>query len=195
MAGIGTGRTRRANIQSTLTPRDCSILPPMSAAVDSQVVDSKEFIPILDYQFTGNDYTLERKRAFIELYREHGSIYHAARLTPVSRKTVYNWMDADPQFAEAVADSKEDSLDDLETSVYKRAFNDPILAMFYLKAHRHKFRDKTTVDITLVQAEIAEHVQSLGLKSLPAATTEFIPAVQSIEREPFSVPSSDSQKE
>jgi hypothetical protein len=144
----------------------------MTTAHDPQVVDPQEFIDILDYQFLGDSYTLERKRTFITLYREHGSIFHAAKLTPVSRKTVYNWMEADEQFAEAVADSKEDSLDDLETSVYKRAFNDSLLAMFYLKAHRHKFRDKVTIDIDSVNDEINERMQQLGLKQLPSQGLE-----------------------
>jgi|SRR5688572_12186868 len=172
----------------------------MSAAIDSQTTDTIRLAGVDGYHFEGNDYTVERKCTFIGLYREHGSIYHAARLTPVSRKTIYNWIEVDEQFAEAVADSKEDSLDDLETSVYKRAFNDSLLAMFYLKAHRHKFRDKTTIDITVVQGEIEQRMEQLGLKQLPAASAEFIPAeyqVQSIESEPLQnrPPSADLQKE
>src|SRR5688572_3546459 len=172
----------------------------MSAAIDSQSSDLIRLAGVDGYHFEGNDYTVERKCTFIGLYREHGSIYHAARLTPVSRKTVYNWIEADEQFAEAVADSKEDSLDDLETSVYKRAFNDSLLAMFYLKAHRHKFRDKTTVDINVVQGEIEQRMEQLGLKQLPGASTEFIPTscqtvettVESRQNRP---PSTDLQKE
>jgi hypothetical protein len=153
----------------------------MSTAYDSQTTDTIRLVGVDDYFFEGNEYTVERKCAFITLYREHGSIYHAAKLTPVSRKTVYNWIEADEQFAEAVADSKEDSLDDLETSVYKRAFNDSLLAMFYLKAHRHKFRDKTTIDITVVQGEIEQRMERLGLRQLPATTTEFIPVETTTE--------------
>jgi hypothetical protein len=145
----------------------------MSAALDPQTTDTIRLAGVDGYHFEGNDYTVERKCAFIGLYREHGSIYHAARLTPVSRKTIYNWMAVDEEFAEAVADSREDSLDDLETSVYKRAFNDSLLAMFYLKAHRHKFRDKTVIDINVVQNEISERMQGLGLKQLPPMAPEF----------------------
>ena len=78
------------------------------AAPELEVLPAQQLTSLEDYQFTGDSYTLERKRAFILNYREQGSIYHAARLTPVSRKTVYNWIELDPQFAEAVADSKED---------------------------------------------------------------------------------------
>lgn len=153
----------------------------MSAVHDSQTTDTIRLAGVDGYSFEGNDYTVQRKCAFITLYREHGSIYHAAKLTPVSRKTVYNWIEADEQFAEAVGDSREDSLDDLETSVYKRAFNDSLLAMFYLKAHRHKFRDKTTIDVTVVQGEIEQRMERLGLRQLPATATEFIPGESTTE--------------
>lgn len=142
----------------------------MSAQVE-QPVQSQQFTDVSEYRFKGDNYTVERKRVFITMYREHGSIYHAAYYTPVSRKTVYNWLESDAQFAEAVADSKEDSLDDLESSVYKRAFKDSILAMFYLKAHRPKFRDKVSVDVAAIQEEITERIQSLGLRELPAIVT------------------------
>jgi hypothetical protein len=146
----------------------------MSTTLDPQATEPIRLIGVDGYEFLGDSYTVERKCTFIGLYREQGSIYHAARLTPVSRKTIYNWIAVDEQFAEAVADSKEDSLDDLETSVYKRAFNDSLLAMFYLKAHRHKFRDKTTIDITVVQAEIEERMAKIGIRQLPPAAQEYI---------------------
>lgn len=142
----------------------------MSAQVE-QPVQSQQFTDVSEYQFTGNNVTVERKLRFITLYREHGSVYHAAFHTPVARKTVYAWLQVDEQFAQAFADSKEDSLDDLESSVYKRAFKDSILAMFYLKAHRPKFRDKVSVDVAAIQEEITERIQSLGLRELPALVT------------------------
>jgi hypothetical protein len=146
----------------------------MSTAPNPQTTDNIRLAGVDGYVFNGDSYTVERKCTFINLYREHGSIYHAAHLTPVSRKTIYNWMEADEQFAEAVADSKENSLDELETSVYKRAFNDSILAMFYLKAHRPKFRDKVQIDVEVVKNEIQERIQQLGLQRLPVTTTEFL---------------------
>jgi hypothetical protein len=145
----------------------------MSAAIHPQPIDPVELIGTDDYQFTGDSYTVQRKCAFINLYREHGSIYHAAKLTPVSRKTVYNWMDVDEQFAEAVADSKEDSVDDLETSVYRRAFSDSLLAMFYLKAHRHKFRDKVTIDVQAVDEEIRQRLSSLQSTQIPSPSADL----------------------
>jgi len=170
----------------------------MSTALDSQTTDSIELVGTDGYVFSGDSYTVERKCTFISLYREHGSIYHAAQLTPVSRKTVYNWMDADEEFAQAVVDSKENSLDELETSVFKRAFTDNLLAMFYLKAHRPKFRDKVQIDVEVVKNEIQERIQQLGLRQLPMTTTEFIDVetnqLQSVESDAISSSVPESAK-
>jgi hypothetical protein len=46
--------------------------------------------------------------------------------------------------------------------------------MFWLKAHRHKFRDKTVIDINVVQNEINERMQALNLKQLPPMTPQFV---------------------
>jgi len=171
----------------------------MSTAPDPQSTHSIELAGMDGYVFNGDNDTVTRKCEFITLYREHGSIYHAAKLTPVSRKTVYRWMEQDAQFAEAVADSKEDSVDDLETSVYKRAFTDNLLAMFYLKAHRPKFRDKVTIDVEVVKNEIQERIQQLGLRQLPMTTSEFIDVsasrVQGTGSKQFSPQSENLQKE
>ena len=126
-----------------------------------QVIDNEEFIGILDYDFGGNDYTVSRKRSFITAYHEHGSIYHAALATPVSRKTVYLWMERDTAFAQAVKDSHEDCADDIETSVFKRAKTDSLLAMFYLKAKRPQFRDKLAIDIPTIQNQVKEFMTQL----------------------------------
>ena len=136
----------------------------MSAQVDThipQVVEQEEFIPILDYQFTGDNYTVERKRAFIQAYHRKSTVTHAAYSTGVSRKTVYNWIDSDADFAEALEDAKVDTKEVLESSVYERAFKDSILAMFWLKAHDSKYRDRLTVDVEQVDAEIRSRLKTV----------------------------------
>ena len=137
----------------------------MSTAQDPQIVDPVEFIDILDYAFSGDNATVERKRAFIVAYREEGSIYHAALACCINRKTAYRWMESDPEFAEALEESKEDCYDKAESSVFRKALDgDSLLLMFYLKAHRHKFRDKVTIDVEVVKSEIEQRIQQLGLK-------------------------------
>lgn len=140
------------------------------AAKEPQVIDAQEFIDILDYQFQGDSDTVQRKRLVVENFREEGSIYHAALSSRVGRKTVYRWIENDPQFAQAIEDSKEDCYDKVETSVYRKALNgDSLLMMFYLKAHRHKFRDKVTIDVESVRQEIQERMAQLGLEQAPIA--------------------------
>jgi len=178
------------------------------SAQNPQVVDSSEFIPLLDYSFSGDNATVERKRTFILAYRDEGSIYHAAQVTRINRKTAYRWIESDPQFAEALEDSKEDCYDKAETSVFKKALNgDSLLLMFYLKAHRHKFRDKVSVDIDSIRDEIQEKIAKLGVdrvSQLPSATTQFIDmdtvqgrseSAECVESMQFPLPSSDSQKD
>ena len=128
---------------------------------EAQVIDNVELTGILDYDFAGDNNTASRKRTFIIAYHEHGSIYHAALATPVSRKTVYVWMERDPVFAQAVKDAHEDCADDIETSVFKRAKTDSLLAMFYLKAKRPAFRDKVSVDIPTIQNQVKDFIREL----------------------------------
>jgi hypothetical protein len=137
----------------------------MSAALDSQPIATIELIGVDGYEFAGDNATIERKCRFITLYREHGSILHASKLTPVNRKTIYRWIESDEQFAEAVADSKDECVEELETSVYKRAFTDSLLAMFYLKAHRPQYRDKVTIDVQALNEEIQERMKQV--KQIP----------------------------
>jgi hypothetical protein len=144
------------------------------SANPAQPTDLQGFIDYEEYDFTGNSGTVSNKAKFLEGLRLKASVYHAAQYAGVGRTTVYRWLDQDPVFAQAVADATEDAGDKLETSVYERAFNDNLLAMFWLKAHRHKFRDKTVIDINVVQNEINERMQALNLKQLPPMTPQFV---------------------
>jgi hypothetical protein len=166
------------------------------AAKNPQVVDPQEFIPLLDYEFSGDPDTVEKKRKFIEELRRESTVFHAALHTGVGRKTVYRWAEADEAFADAWADALADATDVMEHSVYHQALNgDTLLKMFWLKKHRPEYRDKATIDITVVQCEIQQRMQQLGLRQLPAMTTEFVPGVQGGEVEQIPVPRDNQQKE
>lgn len=146
------------------------------SAHETQVQQAQQLIGLPEYQFSGDNATVERKCTFLALYREHGSIYHAAKLTPVNRKTVYRWIEHDEQFAEAMDDCKDDAVVELEQSVYRRAFTSDLLAMFVLKAHKPQYRDKVSVDITEVQNQIERMMAKLNLapRQLQPPATEFI---------------------
>lgn len=112
------------------------------------------------YAFTGSEVTVRRKRQFIAALRREATIYHAARKVKVARKTVYEWLNLDVEFAAAVADAREDLADQMETSVFKRGLNgDPILSIFWLKARRPVFRERVTVDVQAVENELTERLQ------------------------------------
>lgn len=155
------------------------------AALESEVVEPQELPAIDEYEFLGDNWTVTRKRAFIVNYREEGSVYHAAARTRVSRQCVYNWIQADEQFALAVEESKEDCYDKAESSVFKKALaGDSLLLMFYLKAHRHKFRDKVTIDLDSVRDEIQQRLGQLNVAQLNATnTTQFPPQPEQIQKE------------
>lgn len=143
----------------------------MSAASDLQVIDPQEFTSLDDYQFTGNDVTISNKRTFIEQLRLRAAVYVAAKHTGINKLTAYRWRDADSQFAEAWEEALQDAADVMESSVYERALNgDNLLSMFWLKAHRHQYRDKVTVDIQAVNEEIAERMKQV--KQLPDTLPE-----------------------
>lgn len=117
---------------------------------------------MLDYPYSGDEVTVNNKRRFIEAFKIKGTIAHAAVEVGISRKTAHQWVNNDPYFAEALADAHEDCGDMLETSVYERAFKSDLLAMFWLKAYRPRFRDKMTIDLDDLRDRIREHLQANG---------------------------------
>jgi hypothetical protein len=149
----------------------CVILSATISAHEPQVVDTQEFIAVTDYDFSGDSTTVENKRRIVESYRLKATIYHAALAAQVHRATIYKYLESDPAFAQAMVDCHEDSVDVMETSVYERALGDSeqgikgdsLLAMFWLKAHRPKFRDRVTVDLGQVQQEIQERMGQVQL--------------------------------
>ena len=158
----------------------------------TQVPRSQLLTPLDNYEFAGDNATVQRKCSFLRAFQEQGSILHAAQVCRINRKTIYRWIEADEQFAEAVADCKEDNYDELETSVYQRAFKSDLLAMFYLKAHRPKFRDKIQVNVNEIQEHIDTLISKLNQRQLPASLTEFIDTNYSQQSNEYVVSESDT---
>lgn len=175
------------------------------SAQESQVVDPQELIPICDYTFSGDNRTVSNKSAFVQWYRRKASIYHAALAAQVARSTVYKWIEEDPQFALAVEESFEDAADAMETSTYEEALGtkdkagNPLLKMFWLKAHRPKYRDRVSVDVEVVRSEIEQRMATLNLDRLPqlppALMSEFIPVGRATESMQFPSQCEQIQKE
>lgn len=154
----------------------------MSAEV-SQVIDPLELPVIDDYQFLGDSETVGKKRRVVEGYRLKASIFHAAQYARCARASIYRWLESDPTFAEAMAGAHEDAADIMESSTYEEALGskdkpgNALLKMFWLKAHRPKFRDKVSVDVSEVQERIGtmlSRLEEAQRQQLPAAMTDFI---------------------
>lgn len=96
-----------------------------------------------------NKVTAEKKAAFLEAFKEKGSIFHAAPVAGISRKQVHAWINTDPAFAKAMAEHKYEAADALEDSLYERGMkSDTTAAIFWLKGARpEKYKDR--VDATL----------------------------------------------
>jgi hypothetical protein len=108
-----------------------------------------------------------KKKRFVVALREHGIIGIAAQAAGVHRSSIYRWADEDPDFAQEVDNAREVAVDVIEESLYTKAKNgDTIAQIFYLKARRPIFRDRINVDLTMVQEEIKERMQQLGIEGV-----------------------------
>lgn len=165
------------------------------AATEAEVLPTQQLTLPEDYQFTGDVSTVENKCRFLDAFRIEGSIYHAALAIGIHRTTVYKWLERDPAFATALDDGREDNYDQAETSVFKKALaGDSLLLMFYLKAHRHKFRDRVSIDVEVVRNEIEERMNQLNLRQLPAMTTEFLSGADDLHTEAVGVQTVEVQQ-
>jgi hypothetical protein len=104
----------------------------------------------------------QKKVKFLEHYANSCNVTVSARYINVTRSTVYQWIDDDPEFAKSVENAREEGLDLIEAEVKRRAYDgeevqyynkdgspgaivrkySDLLAMFFLKGHRpEKYRE------------------------------------------------------
>jgi hypothetical protein len=97
----------------------------------------------------GRNGRTDRARAtFLRVLEETCNVTEAARQAGISRRTMYDWRDDDPDFAADWKDAEEASADKLEEVAFTRAksgLSDRMLEIL-LKGHRPKYRDKQQVD-------------------------------------------------
>lgn len=92
--------------------------------------------------------TNEREEAFLAALRDGSSVTAAAAVIGMSRGYMYQYRDANPEFAAAWDDAAESGVDSLEDVAITRAKSgsDPLL-MFLLKARRRfVYGDKTQIE-------------------------------------------------
>lgn len=88
-----------------------------------------------------------------------GVVTAAAKAAKIDRRTVYNWLDSDPDFAEALEQAKESVIDMLEQEAIKRATTgkSDTLLIFLLKGMKpEKYSDR-------IRAEL-EHTGGITVK-------------------------------
>lgn len=110
-----------------------------------------------------------QRAAFLQALSETASITKACEISKLPRRTVYNWREADPHFAEAWDEALELGTDALEDEAIRRAlhgtdkpvyqggkrvgavreFSDTLL-IFMLKAKRpEKYKERTESQVTV----------------------------------------------
>lgn len=180
------------------------------SANPAQVQPTQRVTHLYDYIFSGDDYTVSKKCDFIRGLIDTHTVYRAAQIAGISKKTAYNWYCSDEQFAEAWEEALNSATEDLETCMFERAkAKDTLAGIFLLKKYNPEFRDKVTVDLSSVQEQIDAMISKADQRQLPAVMTEFIDTgysnseqeYQVVEPQSnantlqFSSPSEHSQKE
>lgn len=61
------------------------------------------------------------RETFLEALAKRGNITESAAAAGVARRTVYQWRDADPEFASAWDDALEQAADAMEAELWRRA--------------------------------------------------------------------------
>ena len=80
---------------------------------------------------TVNLVTPEKKREFIEHFRETGNVTKSARALEMTRQTVYSWINEDEQFKEEFENAQEEALDLMEAECKRRAEDGCLKPVFY----------------------------------------------------------------
>jgi hypothetical protein len=73
----------------------------------------------------------ERKAAFLEAYRVVGVISQACEATGVGRRTHYEWMRTDPDYAEQFAETHEAVVDEAEAELKRRGIHGDAKPVFF----------------------------------------------------------------
>lgn len=121
----------------------------------------------------------EWKPAFLATLAASGIIRVACEVAGVSRKTLYDHREQDPEFREAWDTALESALDKLEQEAWRRALrSSDLLLMFLLKAGRtNKYRELREVRHTQgVNIEVIETIVYQRPPALLESTPPALPA-------------------
>jgi hypothetical protein len=107
------------------------------------------------------DPTAAAKARALSAFTKLGTISHACEAAGVGRTTWYDWIEKDPEFQRAVADTSELVLDELEREAIKRAKgkggSDTLLIFLLKSLRRSKYGDRQI--ITTISPEVQAALQ------------------------------------
>ena len=63
----------------------------------------------------------QKKKAFLEAYKNTGNVSVAARASGIERYRFYNWLESDPEFLKASRDAEEAATERMEAEAVRRA--------------------------------------------------------------------------
>ena len=115
----------------------------------------------------------QKKDLFLEAYAELGTITHAAKAADIGRRTHYDWLEDDEEYAKAFADAEQAAVDMLEGEARRRAFaGSDTLVIFLLKGMRpEKYADRRhitgEVRSNLDAGQIVEQAKAKALQYIP----------------------------
>lgn len=130
--------------------------------------------------------------AFLEELRSNGGfVLKACKAVGISKQTAYNWRDSDIEFREEWDTAIELATEDLEKECRRRAYEgvlepvfyqgeevgtvrrfSDVLLIFQLKALNARYRDKLTVDVNRIDADIERELAIIRSRSQVAAAGE-----------------------
>ncbi len=86
----------------------------------------------------------KRKTTMLAAYVKHGTVFHASKAANVPRRTHYDWLKADPVYADAFKDAADAVADRLEKEAMRRASQgwlEPVYHRGQVVGHVRKFSD------------------------------------------------------
>lgn len=88
-----------------------------------------------------------KKTSFLTAFADLGTVTHAARAAGVPRRTVYDWLERDPQFALGFRAAEQEAIDSLEREARRRAIagSDTLLIFLMKGANPAKYRERVDV--------------------------------------------------
>jgi transposase-like protein len=104
---------------------------------------------------------LVKRATFLASLRAGNTVSEAAKSAAINRRTAYDWRDQDAEFRAAWDDAIENSVEELEAEVRRRALdpNDKsshLLLMFLLKKHKPEYRENFKREVKITHEKVQE---------------------------------------